>query len=578
MKRFTFILFLIAFLVFPSNARADVAPPINPPGSNLQPGDESMQVRMMSETVLIEVKRDTTQGSLGSAHITATFIMRNLGASDESMAVRFPVSANDGRGQYPEIRDIVARVDGQKSPIRRVNYPDARYQSESVPWVEFDVTFPVNQDVKIEVAYNLDGSGYFPYTAFYYILATGAGWKDTIGSADVILRLPYEASPHNIVLNMPIGWAETTPGGSIQGNEIRWHFKDFEPGPYEVVENMEFALVAPAAWQTVIEERNNTAKSPNDGEAWGRLGKAYKDIFLMNKAYRSDLGGEELYQASVEAYEKCLSLLPKDAQWHAGFAELLAGRAYWDSFMDAPTPEIFRALKEIHTALDLAPNDPIVRKIAQNIFYMFPDGMIQSGTGYDFPWLTATPSPLPPTPTIVPVYDPALVAGTYQTDLLTLVNGKHAQLTLTLGTDHFATLESKGDNDQVIISTGTWEDLGDSSIQVVAEDSTMKRTLLLFSLEDGNLRSIQYPAFYGEAGMNMHRLVTATPTPEVQSTATSNPSSSTPVTTTSAVESQPTATPNQPSATPAPAKPFLPFCGSAAMLPLVVIVLLWRRK
>jgi len=33
MKRFTFILFLIAFLGFPSNARADVAPPINPPGA-----------------------------------------------------------------------------------------------------------------------------------------------------------------------------------------------------------------------------------------------------------------------------------------------------------------------------------------------------------------------------------------------------------------------------------------------------------------------------------------------------------------------------------------------------------------
>lgn len=557
MKRFAIVCLLIALFALPTRARADVAPPINPPGSNLQPGAESTQVRMVSEQVLIEVNRDTVKASLGSAHISANFVMRNLGAAEESMAVRFPITANDGRGQYPEITNIVIKVDGQKVATRQADYPDVHYQSEDVPWAEFDVTFPVNRDVKIEVTYNLNGSGYFPYTAFYYILATGAGWKDTIGSADVTLRLPYEASPQNIVLNMQIGWAETTPGGSMQGNEVRWRFENFEPGPYEVVENMEFALVAPSAWQNVLTERGNVAKSPDDGEAWGRLGKAYKDVFLMNKGYREDAGGAELYRLGVEAYERCLALLPNDAEWHAGFAELLAGHAFWDSFMKNPTPETYRALEEIHLALDLAPNDSLVQEIAERISYMFPDGMKKNGTRYDFPWLTATPTPLPPLPTVAAVYDPALLAGTYNSELLSLANGRQARLMLMLGADHSATLESSGDTNQPALSRGVWSDLGDGTIQVSVEDATMRQTVLIFRPEAGNLRSVLYPTFYSEEGLNMTRLVTETPTPAPP----------------------PTSAPSQPDATSTPAStPSSPLCGSAAMLPLAAMGVWWRQK
>jgi hypothetical protein len=58
-------------------------------------------------------------------------------------------------------------------------------------------------------------------------------------------------------------------------------------------------------------------------------------------------------------------------------------------------------LNEIHTALELAPNDPVVREIAENISYLIPDGMIKNGNDFDFPWLTQTPTALPPTLEIV---------------------------------------------------------------------------------------------------------------------------------------------------------------------------------
>ena len=158
---------------------------------------------------------------------------------------------------------------------------------------------------------------------------------------------------------------------------------------------MEFDLVAPYAWQAVLKERGNVASSPNDGEAWGQLAKAYKAIFFLEKGYRPDAGGEEIYKSSVEAYEKCLTLLPNDAEWHAGFAELLANRLYWDHLGVGATADTYRAFHEIQTALQLAPTDAKVQNIAQEISSMFPDSMIQNGTSYDFIWLTQTPTPYP---------------------------------------------------------------------------------------------------------------------------------------------------------------------------------------
>lgn len=402
MKRLSFLALLLVLIAFPSEVRADVAPPIYPPGSNPQPGAEITQVRMAAETVVIEVLKDITPESLGRARVTADFTMHNLGAADESMAVRFPLSSNDGRGEYPEISNLQISVDGKQVQHRRADYPGVGYLDENVPWAEFDVTFPAGEDVSIQVAYDLKGSGYYPYTAFYYILETGAGWKDTIGKADVILRLPYEASPHNVVMNMQIGWAETTPGGVFQGNEVRWHFEEFEPGMDQPVRNMEFALVAPASWETVLTARANVQRSPNDGEASGMLAKAYKEVFLMGKGFREDAGGGELYQLSVEAYETCLSLKPNDAQWHAGFADLLANRATWDVWLNGASSEAMRALEEIHTALELAPNDPVVRDIAVNMTYLLYGGISRNGEEFDFPWLTAMPTALPPTPTMIP--------------------------------------------------------------------------------------------------------------------------------------------------------------------------------
>jgi hypothetical protein len=212
---------------------------------------------------------------------------------------------------------------------------------------------------------------------------------------------------------MGTGWATTTDGGVFKGNEVRWHFEDLEPSEEQ---NMDFALVAPSAWENVLSMREKVKKYPNDSETWGMFAKVHKEIFLGVKYNRVDVGGDELWKLSVDAYEKCLSLSPNDAQWHAGFAELLWARAYWDSWIDGewsdPTPETFRALEEIRIALRLAPNDSVVQDIARAMSGYMPEGMIQNGDHYDFPWLTQTPTLRPPTPTDFPSLTPSAPAQT----------------------------------------------------------------------------------------------------------------------------------------------------------------------
>ncbi|MBI3160637.1 MAG: hypothetical protein HYZ26_13650 [Chloroflexi bacterium] len=413
MRRIILFVSLLALLAAPMPARADVAPPGQPPGSNPQPGDELTQVRMAAETVVIEVLADALQGSLGRAGVTADFTMHNEGAQAEVMAVRFPIAANSGFSTYPEILGLMVVVDGSNVPIRRTTGPDPVYGGADVPWAEFDVTFPPGEDVSIRVTYMLEGTGEYPFIAFYYILATGAGWKDSIGRADLVLRLPYEASPHNVVFETEIGWANTTPGGVMEGREVRWHFEDLEPTQ---ADDLVVALVMPSVWQRVLAERANVAANPDDGEAWGRLGKLYKEVTFLRRDYRRDAGGLELYALSVEAYEKAVILLPNDALWHAGFADLLAFHALYTAYAGSDvTAEAVRAMQEIQAALALKPNDPKVREIADEIFWTFNghpfEGAVrEEGGEYVFLWLTATPTPRPtatpespsPTPAVEP--------------------------------------------------------------------------------------------------------------------------------------------------------------------------------
>ncbi|MDZ4159670.1 MAG: hypothetical protein U1B80_07755 [Anaerolineaceae bacterium] len=421
MKHILPLLLIAMLLAFPYPVRADIAPPASPPGANPEPGSET-QVRMVAETVLINVLANAPANSLGRALVTADFTMRNLGSKAESMAARFPISAYDGFDKYPEISNLRVQVDGKTVPTRRIMGEDPYFGSDSVPWAEFNVIFPPGQDVNIRVTYTLEGMGEYPFVSFRYIMTTGAGWKGTIGSADLIVRLPYDANPYNVILDQQIGWSQTTAGATLTGNEVRWHYDDLEPA-YE--HNLDIALVSPSAWQKVLTEQANIARNPNDGEAWGRLGMVYKAISFLRRELRGDAGGQELYNLSVQAYEKCLALLPDDALWHAGFAELLYWHYIFDTYWTNPGDytDVIRALEELQRALEINPQTIKALEILDDISYSAPGFVRKDGDQYVFLYLTATPVPptVFPTVTLVPQdVSPTATASPAVTSVATL--------------------------------------------------------------------------------------------------------------------------------------------------------------
>ena len=421
MKRVLPVLLVLFLLMsaFPHSVHADVAPPETVPGSNLNPGEGSTQVRMVAETVTLTVLQDPRNAQGAVAQTEAVFTMRNLGTQAEALAVRFPLSffngASDGFFNYPELPSIAVKVDGKSVSTRQEIQPflatelGRSSERDEIPWAVFDVTFPPNQDVMIEVTYDVEGFGYYPYEVFKYVLETGAGWNGTIGSADVILRLPYEASDKNVWVEGVEGYGPATQGGVFSGNEVRWHYDDLEPNSES---NMQFVIVTPSLWKNVLVETDNVTRNPNDGEAWGRLGKAYKEIVRFSKGWlRTDSAGQEMFELSKQAYEQSLAILPDDSLWHYGYADLLWSRYYWDFYMiSQPDVEGYlpATLSHLKTALEFDPNNELAYNLLMEIIFSM-DGAVAVKEGYavdesgryepdNFDYLALTATPLPPTP------------------------------------------------------------------------------------------------------------------------------------------------------------------------------------
>ena len=423
---------LLASSVQLQPAHADVAPPEPPHGANVDPGTPATHVRMQAETVLLEVS--LTQGSMNyPARVTADFTMRNLGNQAEQLDVRFPLQLSYSpltpdeyckNFEYPSIEDFAVRVNGSPVSVTKsfAQAIDMRRGSTSIGqtveipcWAHFPVNFPSGQDVSIRVSYTTRGVlGLFKadnYVGYSYILQTGAGWNGTIGSADISLRLPYAANAMNV--------REVQPeSGVLSGNDVHWHFDDFEPD-----RNIEAAIMIPDLWQRIAKENQNVQRNPTDGEAWGRLGKAYKESIMDGRGFRADPASTEMHQLSIAAYQKALALLPKDADWHYGFAELQCWEAEWDRFSQTD-PGYYQAIhdcvEQLKLALDINPHHAkaleLLQSIAQWDFLNFKLVDL-SGAKPDYPVLTlasiptftryptnppaasATPTPAPPTAT-----------------------------------------------------------------------------------------------------------------------------------------------------------------------------------
>jgi tetratricopeptide (TPR) repeat protein len=404
MKGKLHVIALVALLFAGSTAeiaRADAAPPGKPPGSNLV-SEANTQVRMLAETVIITVLSSAPEGSYGQAQVDASFTFRNMGDSQEQMDVGFPLAWGSGYLWYPEISNVQVTVGGYAVSVRREMAPNEfdYYSTDTdtpIPWAIFAVTFPSGQDVRIKISYVLEATpaSYSgdPPIKFDYIFETGAGWYDTIGSADIIFRTPVELDDRNL-----IGWRFNgyDPEGynpETSTRELRWHRENFEPTEDD---SFSVEIVKPLLWQQVLIWDEYVRLHPEEGEYWGLLGKAYKDVICYERFCRSDPAAVEMYQLSVEAYEKAITMKPHDALWHCGFADLL-WRNFTGGFGEGDPDEALRAVAEVHTALSIDPDLPEALELADWMHNWHPELVGWNNRNqFVFLALTATPTPKPP--------------------------------------------------------------------------------------------------------------------------------------------------------------------------------------
>jgi len=378
---FVIVAFFIIFCgIDPRIARADAAPPPDPTVSGIGPYQpQKTNVQMLSETVLIELPAvsptpQEPKWYSDQIDVNASFNMRNQGQAEEKMQVIFPLTRLDFPwliANYEIIpSSFMAKVNGQSVPITEITTPpemtylpkngdpisptEGKFYQD-VQWAAFDVTFPVQQDVLLEVEYKM--GGYSGFTGIEYILETGAGWYGTILSADIIVRLPYTATQEMI--------QAATPGYVFSDNDIFWKMKNFEP---ERKDNLYVRVINSYDWPLILELRSKVEQNPDDADAWYELGNEYSKLGLRFQSglcsggWPYSITSQHFVDLAVEAYEKASLLHPDWGKAHFKLANVLwfGNQNVEESFshsdhsnlqiFEADTPYIQTVLQELQSA------------------------------------------------------------------------------------------------------------------------------------------------------------------------------------------------------------------------------------
>jgi hypothetical protein len=222
----------LAFALFTVLAAVpDIAPdPVPRAGETLAPR-KATAVEMSAETVRITLQED-------SARIEANFTLLNTSAEKEELEAGFPTAAQpknftwnskDGMNVTEwgpsTIRDFSAKVDGQDV---KAGPKQGTSRDSHKGWLCWPMTFDGNQKRSVDVRYSVNtrDDNYSEPSSLLnrqatYILKTGAGWKNNIGEALIILEMEG-LSAENIVRAAP-------EPAQKEKSSWTWRLKDFKP-------------------------------------------------------------------------------------------------------------------------------------------------------------------------------------------------------------------------------------------------------------------------------------------------------------------------------------------------------------
>jgi hypothetical protein len=374
---------------------------------------QKTMVQMMAETVIIEVSDQPDTPTVGEPiHVKATFRMKNQGKKDESMQVIFPLSQVSAPTMEQAIYEVdpdsfTVMVNGRSVPTSQITTPSAEgYQLEydkdyhrlqgfrsEVLWAAFDVAFPVQKPILLEVEYDMVSLSPWEFTSIVYILETGAGWYGTIQSADLILRLPYRADEDAI--------ESANPGYTLVGKEMRWHIEDFEPTPKD---NLTIRVLNASLWSHILELRSMVKQNAKDVQAWADLGNIYTNMAIYFREGHFYVHDGRYIEPAIEACQKVVDLQPESGEAHLKLAWILwfgnpgvIARFSWGETKPAPAlqlddPAIQRVLNELQLAKSYGVTSGLEYEIQSYIYRAFPE--LQPT-----PTITITATQAPPTDT-----------------------------------------------------------------------------------------------------------------------------------------------------------------------------------
>jgi hypothetical protein len=376
----------------PTPARADIAPPAAPYLGGVEPFEyQDTEVQMLYERVEMDLSDES-----GQLHVLANFGMLNTGSDDENMQVVFPLSSLGGcnpRASYRiEIPSFVVKVNGNSVNASKIitEYPDPQCANfgEEFEWMAFDVSFPIDMVVPIQVEYVMSGSGNWPYATFLYVLKTGAAWKGNILQADFVFRSPYTLDLESLQDASPAGY-------KVLGNEVHWHLENFEP-KYDI----EIAIFAPGFWRSVVAEREKLSADPANAEAWMNLARLYREVAIFHVHKLVD---REYADKAAEAYREAIRSQPSSPDYHAELADLLwlvCKDQEWDTSVGSTLSRnsacLQPVLAEISATLALNTRHELARAILAEIQEALPELTFTPPPPFprtSTPTITETPTP-----------------------------------------------------------------------------------------------------------------------------------------------------------------------------------------
>jgi hypothetical protein len=385
--------------------QADVAPPENPPGSNIGP-DQKTKVQMVAEEVVFDVPSMPEWDDF-LVDMTATFHMKNQGGQSESMRVGFPL----GCGPIPG--EATATVDGRAGDVVQEEgepiilplppgYDGPDEPCETMPWIRFDVTFPPGQEVEIVVKQTYRPSELTnSFAAFGYILESGSGWYSKIGKGSVVFNLPYKPDDYNFH-----GWWNSTLTLSrfYGDNFIRFTFNDLEPTSNN---NLIFELGIPYTWQPVDAAKQAVADHPDDPNAYIQLGKAYQEAsWDLPTLQGHGEPRESIMKLALKAYERAVQIDPYAVEAHLGIADMIyeANTAQPWMEVDVYSSKLKPVLDHLSKALALAPDNQEAVDLRNSLSYYAKESVVLptvNPTWLPTATITLTPSDTPiPTNTL----------------------------------------------------------------------------------------------------------------------------------------------------------------------------------